>query len=365
MSIPEIALPRRPLSLKSGAVSLPRGFFWFSPVIIALAGFIIWWQGPGLWRDYQISRNPIVLEDGDIRNGKCTTRKAVMTECEATLAYTFEGRSYETETHFFFVDIHSGDYMTDLVISADHPELATLTLGLEKIWNRAISFAVLGGLMVLLCGAMVFLAIRVWRVRGQIAKPAELTLIPVAVTAAKKSGKRLFITYVDKLAPGMTKRTAYTLFGRNEEPLLLTDADGNLIGAAVRHGKTALPVMIDAELQRIDLTPQERETALASIHSAQADAGEIEPRTAPKKELQWMRGLKTLLVGIILAVVAALCYWGWYVTTSPTQFDQIGMEINNILPGPINEWGCDQLQKRFGDDRAPHGCTASDYTSWK
>jgi len=41
------------------------------------------------------------------------------------------------------------------------------------------------------------------------------------------------------------------------------------------------------------------------------------------------------------------------------------MEINNILPGPINEWGCDQLQKRFGDDRAPHGCTASDYTSWK
>lgn len=365
MSIPEIVLPRRPLSLVSSAVSLPRGFFWFSPVIIALAGFIIWWQGPGLWRDYQISRNPIVLEDGAIRDGKCTTRKAVMTECEATLAYTYQGRSYETETHFFFVDIHSGDYMTDLVISADNPELATLTLGLEKIWNRAISFAVLGGLMVLLGGAMVFLAIRVWRVRGNLRKPAELTLIPVAITATNKSGKRLFVTYVDKLAPGMTKRTAYTLFKRNEEPLLLTDAQGNLVGAAVRHGRTALPVMIDAGLERIDLTAEERQTALASIHAAKAEADAAVPQAKPKKELQWMRGLKTLLVGIILAIVLSLGYWAWYVTTSPTQFDQIGMEINNILPGPLNEWGCGELQKRFGNDRAPHGCTASDYTSWK
>jgi len=365
MSIPEIALPRRPLSLKSGAVSLPRGFFWFSPVIIALAGFIIWWQGPGLWRDYQISRNPIVLEDGDIRNGKCTTRKAVMTECEANLSYTYEGQSYRSETHFFFIDIHSGDYMTDLVISADHPELATLSLGLEKLWNRLISFAVFAGSLGFLGGAMVFLAVRVWRVRRQIRRPAELTLIPVAITAANKSGRRLFVTYVDKLAPGMTKRTSYTLFKRSEEPLLLTDAQGNPVGAAVRHGNTALPVMIDAGLQRIDLTPEERETALASIRAAQAELDETVPTTAPKKQLQWMRGFKTLLVGIILAVVAALCYWGWYVTTSPTQFDQIGMEINNVLPGPINEWGCDQLQKRFGDDRAPHGCTASDYSSWK
>lgn len=365
MSIPEIALPHRPLSLKSSAVSLPRGFFWFVPVIMVLAGFIIWWQGPGLWRDYQISLNPVVLEDGDIRNGKCTTRKGVMTECEAKLSYKYQGRAYETETHFLFVDIHSGSYLTELVISADRPELATLTLGLEKLWNRAICFAVLGGLMVLLSGAMVFLAIRVWRVRGQIGRPAEVTLIPVAVTAAKKSGKRLFVTYVDKLAPGMTKRTAYTLFGRDEEPLLLTDPQGNLVGAAVRHGKTALPVMIDAGLQRIDLTAEERETALASIHTAEADADEIIPKAAPKKKLQWMQGFKTLLVGIVLVVVAALGYWAWYVTTSPTQFDQIGMEINNVMPGPLNEWGCDQLQKRFGNDRAPHGCSASDYTSWK
>ncbi len=219
--------------------------------------------------------------------------------------------------------------------------------------------------MVLLSGAMVFLAIRVWRVRGQICRPAELTLIPVAVTVAKKSGKRLFVTYVDKLAPGMTKRTAYTLFGRDEEPLFLTDPRGNLVGAAVRHGKTALPVMIDAGLQRIDLTAEEREAALASIRAAEANADEIAPQAAPKKKLQWMQGFKTLLVGIILVVVAALGYWAWYVTTSPTQFDQIGMEINNVMPGPLNEWGCGQLQKRFGDDRAPRGCSAADHLSWK
>jgi hypothetical protein len=41
------------------------------------------------------------------------------------------------------------------------------------------------------------------------------------------------------------------------------------------------------------------------------------------------------------------------------------MEINNMMPEPLNLWGCTQLEARFGGDRAPFGCTAADYTSWK
>lgn len=365
MTFPAIPLPARPLALAANAVSLPRHFFLFTPIIFAITIFMLWWQAPGLWRDYQISQNPVVLQDGNINDGKCTTRKGVMTECEAKLSYSYEGRTYETETHFFFVDIHSGSYLTDLVISADHPELATLTLGLEKLWNRLISLAVVAGILAVLSVAMIFLAFRVWRVRAALSRPAPVTLVPVDITALNRSGKRQFVTYVDKLAKDRTKRTAYTLFRRGEDPLVLADDTGNVVGIAARHGKTALPVLLDAALQRIDLSNEEREAALIAIRTRQTETGEIALTTAQKPKLQWMRGLKTLLVGIVLVVVAALGYWLWYVTSAPSQFNQIGMEINNVLPRAMNEWGCGELQKRFGNDRAPYGCAASDYTSWK
>ena len=58
-------------------------------------------------------------------------------------------------------------------------------------------------------------------------------------------------------------------------------------------------------------------------------------------------------------------YWLWYVTAAPSQFTSPAMDINNMMPGPINKWGCAQLQERFGDQNAPFGCTAGDYRSWK
>ncbi|AYD00082.1 hypothetical protein [Neorhizobium sp. NCHU2750] len=365
MTFPNLSLPARPLSINSNAVSLPRHFFLFTPVIFAITIFMIWWQAPDLLRDYQISRNPVVLQDGDIQDGKCTTRKAVMTDCEAKLSYTYQGRAYQTETHFFFVDIHTGDYLTDLVISADHPELATLSLGLEKLWNRVISLVIVAGILAVLSLAMVFLAFRVWRVRAALRRPAGVTLIPVDITTVNRSGKRQFLTYVDKLAADRTKRTAYTMFSRGEDPLVLADPAGKAVGIAARHGRTALPVLLDAGLERIDLSPEERTVALASVRAAQAETGVITLQAAARKPLQWMRGLKVLLGGILLVIVAGLGYWAWYVTTAPSQFDQIGMQINNILPKPMNDWGCGELKKRFGNDRAPYGCAASDYTSWK
>lgn len=55
-------------------------------------------------RDFQISQNPMVLEDGDVQNGRCTTRKAVFTDCEARLVYSYGGRNYDTEVEVMFVD---------------------------------------------------------------------------------------------------------------------------------------------------------------------------------------------------------------------------------------------------------------------
>ncbi|KQR67833.1 hypothetical protein [Rhizobium sp. Leaf341] len=362
----ELLLPQRALKLAPDAVSAPRAYYWSTPIILVLAVFLLVWEGPGVLRDFTISQNPVVVEDGDVQNGRCTTRKAVFTDCEARLVYRYDGRDYATDVEIMFVDFHVGDYETGLVISGDHPELATITLGLDKLWNRIITLAlltlILGGLSV----GMIFLLLRIWRVRRALRRPAMLVPVPVEIQAFDRKGKTLSITYVDTLADDRTKRSAYTRMHDGEEPLIVGTRGDKPVALAVRHGKTALPVLLDDRLMRIELTDAERAQALLPFRQTEeAHGGRTVLVDAPRKTRSiWWR-LQVALGVPLLIVVGVIGFWFWYVLASDTQFQSPGMDINNMMPGPVNRWGCDQLQKRFGDQRAPFGCTASDYTSWK
>lgn len=361
-----LALPDRPLGLARDVISTPRAYFWSTPIILALTIFMLVWEGPGVVRDFQISQNPLVLEDGDVRNGQCKTRKAIFTDCKAQLVYRYEGRSYSTDVEVMFVDLHVGDYETGLVISADHPELATMTLALDKLWNRIITLTV----FVLLLGgsslAMVFLALRIQRVRRQLRLPARLTPVPVEITAFDRKRNILSITYNDKIADDRTGRSAYTRMPSREEPFVIGEANGKAVGLAVRHGDTALPVLLDDRLRRIDLTDTERASALAPYaHQREDGRGGALLIEEPRKTVSIRRRLQAFFGTLLVIVVGVLGFWLWYVTSSPKQFQSPGMDINNLMPAPLNQWGCGQLKKRFGQDRAPFGCVAADYMSWK
>ena len=363
MPLSSLVLPSRPLSLARNVISTPRAYFWSTPVILALAVFLFVSQAPGVIREFRISRNPLVLENGDVQNGRCTTRKAIFIDCEARLVYSYGGRNYDTEVEVMFVDFHIGDYETGLVISADHPELATISLGLDMLWNRIITLAV----FVVLLGGMslgtIFLGLRIWRVKGQLRRPAVLTPVPVEVSAFDRKRGILSITYNDKIAADKTGRSAYTRMKKGEEPLIVGQANGKAIGLAVRHGNTALPVLLDARLQRVELTEDERSTALAPMAHQQERAPALIAEARRTASI-WKR-LQVFLGMLLLIVVGTVGFWLWYVTSSTTPFQSPGMDINNLMPAPLNEWGCEQLKRRFGQDRAPFGCVADDFTSWK
>lgn len=366
MSIADTRFPTRPVTIRRDSVSRPHGYVFLTFFMLAMAAFIAYWQGPDLLKDIEISKHPLVLDDGNIQNGKCTTRKGILTDCEARLVYSRDGRNYQKDVHLFFVDFHVGDYESDLVISAEHPELATLTIGLDKLWNRIISFAVL---FLLVAGAgvgLLWLGLRVGRVERQLRHPAVLAPVPVEITAFNRNRRGLFITYADKLSSHKTNRSAYTHFPSGEEPLIVgTARDGKAVGLAVRHGRTALPILLDSRLARLDISDEERRAALAPIEAEFAAAGGMIVLQEPKKKRRILRGVLTFVILMLLLIAGVLGYWLWYVTSAPSQFNQVGMEINNILPGPMNTWGCGQLQQRFGNDRAPFGCVAGDFRSWK
>ena len=366
LSLPALILPNRPLSLSPDVISTPRAYYWATPIILALAVFLAVWETPGVIRDIQIAQNPVWLEAGDVQNGRCTTRRAIFTDCEARLVYSYNGQNYDTEVEVMFVDFHVGDYETGLVISGDHPELATMTLALDKLWNRIITLTlfvlILGGMSI----GMLFLAFRSWNVRRQLRHPATLAPVPVEITAFDRKRNILSITYNDRIADDKTGRSAYTRMTNGAEPLIIGQAKGKAIGLAVRHGRTALPVLLDNRLERIDLTEAERATALAPFVSQPETALDAPTLTnAPRTTISVWKRLQLFVGVMLLFVVAVLGFWLWYVTSSSTQFQSPGMDINNLMPEPLNEWGCDQLKKRFGQERAPFGCVADDYMSWK
>ena len=107
--------------------------------------------------------------------------------------------------------------------------------------------------------------------------------------------------------------------------------------------------------------------ALDAFHAEQAGRGTALPKDAgkAKRTLRFWRGLGIVLVVIVLAIAAAFAYWVYYVTSTQDRYDSLGMERNNMMPEPLNVWGCKQLEARFGDEPAPFGCTASDFQSWK
>jgi hypothetical protein len=126
-------------------------------------------------------------------------------------------------------------------------------------------------------------------------------------------------------------------------------------------------VLLDDRLQRVKLTDDERNAALAPFaHQQESDRSVPVLIEDPKQAgVSIWRRLQVFFGMLLLILVGVVGFWLWYVTTSTTPFQSPGMDINNLMPAPLNEWGCEQLKKRFGQDRAPFGCVADDYTSWK
>lgn len=365
MSFTALALPNRTLTLAPGPIASQRGL-WLSAIILLGLGIgLALWQGPGLWRDVQINQNPQVLRNVQTIDGECSTRRG-LTDCEADLVYTYEGQRYEKHVSLAFIDLTSSDYEVEVVVLRGNPELATLSLGLDMLWNRLAVFSVFVLIFFGLPLGSLYNAARTRRINRALAVPARMSLVPVEIGAVNTDRKGTHVTYVDRLKGPKSARSTHTRFAKGQEPMIAIDETGKPAGVAVIAEGVAVPVLLDAGLERLDLSATEREAALAAFDAEQsARAAQIAPAEKPKRKLHILRGIVAGLAVIVFAALAVIGYWLYYVTAAPDAFDSAGMEINNLMPEPVNRWGCAQLQARFGDKRAPFGCTAKDFVSWR
>ncbi len=339
-----LSLPNRPLALARDSFAPPRG--WVFTVLLMqvfLAG-ITAWQGPALWRDLQIARNPVTLHDGQVLDGECSTRRGI-TDRSARLVYDYGGQSYDTHSEMAFVDFGSRDYLVDIVISGDRPELATMSIGIDKIWNRSIFF----GVFVLLFGggalAMFGQVLRARRNRGAWAGAARLSLVPVTLTQVQKARGSQTVSYRAESGP-----VTVTRFAGAAGPLVMADGSGTMRGVAVRREGVAVPALLDEGLARLDLSPDERAAALSQIA---ATTGRMPAPAHPPR--RWLRRIVVTLLVLVLLAGGVFGYWLWYVTSGDA-FNTPGKEINSLMPAALNGWGCEQLHARFPKSHPPTGC---------
>ena len=74
----------------------------------------------------------------------------------------------------------------------------------------------------------------------------------------------------------------------------------------------------------------------------------------------------SLAVGVGIGVAVFMtAQWYWYVTRGANPHDDTGTMLSELMPGPMNVWGCAPLRLRFPQTTAPKGCRAGDGVSWR
>jgi hypothetical protein len=260
----QLSLPDRPLSISKKARPAYWGQIFLGLFLIALGAGISYWQVPSLQHDWTISRNPVLVYDADVQNGKCTTRKAIFTDCSAHLSYVVDGTRYETESTAMFVDFHTGDYMVDVVRSGDDPSLATMSIGIDKLWNRVIVLLVLLGFTLGIGVVVLAKALGLKRDAGIMARPGRMTVHEVLVTGVTQGKRANAIAFQNPRGPN-SKTKFISSFGKTEAPMTRGGPNGETFALSVLQAGAKLPVMLDAGLERLDLTAAERDAAMAGL----------------------------------------------------------------------------------------------------
>ena len=275
MSVYDTILPDRPIRISKTGIWPGIFHYLFGLMFLALAGFIGFWQAPGIVNDWLISQDPVTVEDALITDGECMTRQAVFVDCSGHVAYEIKGKTIERDIELMFLDFGSGDYLVDVVRSSSRPERVTLSLGLDMLWNRILTgLAFVAGIAAIGVGLLVSGA-RADRNRKLASRPSKLTALPVPVTAVNKvvGGKYIQFQY----GQNSKNRPLLTMsrFKKSQEPFWL-EADGTY-ALAVLPEQAKLPILLDADLERLDLPAIERAAIKAKLEALFAAPDAVAP----------------------------------------------------------------------------------------
>ncbi|NGP17031.1 hypothetical protein [Devosia aurantiaca] len=263
MTSPDALFPDRDIKIKRTGVWPGLFRYLGALMLIGLAVFFAIWQGPGIVDDWMIAQDPVIVEDALITNGECSISRAVFVDCSAHVSYEVKGKEIEKDIELMFLDFGSGDYAVDVVRSEAQPAKATLSLGLGMLWNRTITVAVIVGLLAVFGLALFRSGLIQDRNRRLARRPSRLTPVAVPVTQINKVVGGSVVQYQYGLGKKQQPLLTTSRFRKNEGPLWLGN-DG-MTALAVLPTNASVPILLDNDLERLDLSASERAEVQARL----------------------------------------------------------------------------------------------------
>jgi hypothetical protein len=257
------AFPRRPVQVLRTGMARASRLVMGTLLFLAIGAGIAIWLGPGVLRDLQIQEDPVLVESARVTDARCRT-KLIIVVCRAKLDYSVDGRSYTASPDFYFFDVPSERYDIRVLRSAEHPDRATLTLGLDRLGSRIAFLAILLALCVApLVDAVPQVVQGIRLTRGTRRSP----LVPIAVKVLRVSrGWRGAVGIQYAYEHAGRRRKAAASFESCEKPFF---CDRGLVLAAVG-ADGSRPVLLDESLTRLSLTDAERHALYAARQAGQA-----------------------------------------------------------------------------------------------
>ncbi|SEN81442.1 hypothetical protein SAMN02799625_01929 [Methylobacterium sp. UNC300MFChir4.1] len=127
------------------------GFVLFGGLLAASAVY----TAPVLISDWQVREAARPVPNARVSDGKCST-KLVFHICDATLSLRTPAGSVTRRVNYVFTGLHAGDWTIGVMADPAHPESVTTDLGLDRLWNRAITLLAIDGVILAgLAGALI------------------------------------------------------------------------------------------------------------------------------------------------------------------------------------------------------------------
>jgi hypothetical protein len=258
---PSGLLPDRPIAVRHPGFADHRKMPFLGLIFLAFFLGVGISALPGLYSDYRILRAPVEVSDAEISNAGCRSRKLSI-NCKADILYRRDGTSQTRSVSFSFVEPGFREYESVVLAERGNPDNLTLSLAIEKFWNR---LACALGMMALFGILGVYMLRRYGQLSATIKafkQPAILQPVWARVThrADKRGTSR--ITYA---AIGTPNNAAVVSdIGKTETAWIHYDPvqDETFTLAAV-HPHAPFPALLDEQMERLDLNLDEAAKARA------------------------------------------------------------------------------------------------------
>lgn len=252
------SFPTRPLRVKCCDFSyLKTGLIYFVLFVIIFFGFCFFWK-PHFITDFRIMKKPDFVQNFTIENSRCHVRLFVIHTCKTDATMEIADRQYHKHFSVTFLGFGKAGYRAYIVYRQGEPQLQTLNLAIEHIWQRSIVFGIVVVISLLFLQKSLkdfLLQYRQWSIVG-----GSYQMLPVVI-ALKKIGLGLY-SYRLHLQNGKIRKRLIRV--KRNDPLFFIDkARGYVLGAIPKGCDFA--IVFDRKLTHVDFTEIEKENLREAI----------------------------------------------------------------------------------------------------